>query len=118
MQLQFIPHLTDEQSGDSTWLLASNEMQTRMELSNMDAWGDKDQIATFQAFSKEEERTKQIQLGNSFLQKYPKSPFAERVDAGTMNAYRTQQDWKNTYLFADHALALRPADVEVLATVA
>jgi len=98
--------------------VASNEMQTRMELSNMDALGDKDEIAAFQVFSKEQTPDKKIKLGGAFLEKYPKSPLVERVDAGMMNAYRAQQDWKDTYLFADHALALKPDDVDVLATVA
>jgi tetratricopeptide (TPR) repeat protein len=106
-----------QQSAGPNLNVASNEMQTRMELSNMDALGDKDQVAAFQAFSRAQEPAKKIQLGNSFLQKYPKSPLAERVDAGLMNAYRSQQDWKNTYLFADHALALQPDDVDVLTTV-
>jgi tetratricopeptide (TPR) repeat protein len=95
-----------------------NEAQMRMELSNKDAFSDKDEIVAFRAFSKAQEPAKKIQLGNTFLQKYPKSSFAERVDAGMMNAYRAQQDWKNAYLYADHALALEPDDVDVLTTVA
>jgi tetratricopeptide (TPR) repeat protein len=95
-----------------------NEAQKRMELSNMDDFSDKDEVIAFQAFSKAEEPAKKIQLGNTFLQKYPKSLFVERVDSGMMNAYRARQDWKNAYLFADHALVLQPDDVDVLATVA
>jgi tetratricopeptide (TPR) repeat protein len=95
-----------------------NEAQRRMELSNMDDFSDKDEVIAFQAFSKAEEPAKKIQLGSTFLQKYPKSSFAERVDVGMMNAYRAQQDWKNAYLFADRALVLQPDDVDVLATVA
>jgi hypothetical protein len=98
--------------------VAGNEAQERMELSNMDALGDKDQVADYQAFFKEREPAKKVQLGNRFLQKYPKSPFAERVDIGLMNAYHAQQDWKNTYRLADNALALQPDDVDVLTTVA
>jgi tetratricopeptide (TPR) repeat protein len=94
-----------------------NEMQQRMELSNMDALGDKDQVAAYQAFNKEQAPAKKIELGNKFLLKYPKSPLAERVDVGLMNTYRAQQDWKNTYLSADNALALKPDDVDVLTTV-
>jgi tetratricopeptide (TPR) repeat protein len=97
---------------------AANEGQQRMELSNMDALGDKDEVAAFQAFSKEQQPAKKIQLGNKFLQKYPKSPLAERIDVGMMNVYDAQQDWKDTYLFADNALALKPDDVDVLTTVA
>jgi len=106
------------QSAGPNLNVASNEMQTRMELSNMDALGDKDEIAAFQTFSKEPTPNKKIKLGNAFLEKYPKSKLAERVDAGMMNAYRSQQDWKQTYLFADQALVLDPNDVDVLATVA
>ncbi|HXA77261.1 MAG TPA: hypothetical protein VNV41_09015 [Candidatus Acidoferrales bacterium] len=98
--------------------VAGNEMQERMELSNMDAMGDKDEVAAYKAFSKEQEPAKKIQLGNKYLQKYPKSPLAENVDSSLMNVYRAQQDWKNTYLFADNALALKPDDVDVLTTVA
>jgi len=97
--------------------VAGNEAQERMELSNMDALGDKDEVAAYQAFSKEHEPAKKIQLGNKFLQKYPKSSFAERVDVGLMNAYHAQQDWQNTYRLADNALALSPDDVDVLTTV-
>jgi len=106
------------QSAGPNLNVASNEMQTRMELSNMDALGDKEEIAAFQTFSKEQTPNRKIRLGNAFLEKYPKSPLVERVDAGMMNAYRTQQNWKDTYLFADQALALQPDDVDVLATVA
>jgi tetratricopeptide (TPR) repeat protein len=97
---------------------AAGEAQERMELSNMYALGDKDQVAAYKAFSKEPHADKKIELGSRFLQKYPKSPYTERVDAGLMNAYHAQQDWKNTYLFADSALALQPDDVDVLTTVA
>jgi hypothetical protein len=98
--------------------VAGNESQTRMELSNMDALGDKDEVAAYKNFSKEQQPAKKIQMGNTFLQKYPKSPLAERVDVGLMNAYHSQQDWKNTYLSADSALAIKPDDVDVLTTVA
>jgi len=97
--------------------VAGNEMQERMELSNMDALGDKDEVAAFKAFSKEQDPAKKIQLGDKFLQKYPKSPLAERVDVGLMNAYDKQQDWKDTYRLADDALALKPDDVDALTTV-
>ncbi len=98
--------------------VAGNEMAERMELSNMDALGDKDEVAAYKAFSKEQEPAKKIQLGNKYLQKYPKGQLAEKVDSGLMNVYRGLQDWKNTYLFADNALALKPDDVDVLTTVA
>jgi len=60
---------------------------------------------------------KKIQLGNAFLEKYPKSIFAEAVDAGLVNAYYEKQDWKAFYSTADKALALKSDDVDVLTTV-
>jgi hypothetical protein len=98
--------------------VAGNEAQQRMELSNMDALGDKDEVAAFKAFSKEPDPAKKIQLGNKFLLKYPKSPLAERIDVGLMNAYDAQQDWKDTYRLADNALTLKADDVDALTTVA
>jgi tetratricopeptide (TPR) repeat protein len=78
---------------------------------------ERDQAAAYQTFLREREPAKKIQLGNSFLKKYPKSQLAERVDADMMNVYRAERDWKNVYLCADHALALQPDDVDVLTTV-
>jgi tetratricopeptide (TPR) repeat protein len=106
------------QSAGPNLNMHDNEAQKRLELSNMDDFSDKDEVIAFQAFSKAQEPAKKIQLGNTFLQKYPKSAFVERVDVGMMNAYGAQQNWRNTYLFADQALALQPDDVDVLATVA
>ena len=111
------PMARSQQSSGPNLNVAGNEMQSRMELSNMDAMGDRDEIAAFQAFSKENDAAKKIQLGNKFLQKYPKSQMAERVDYGIMNVYRDHGDWKNTYLWGDNALALKPDDVDVLATL-
>ena len=73
---------------------------------------ERQQDDAYKAFLKEQNPAKKIQLGDGFLQKYPKSPLAERVDAGLMNVYRSQQDWKDTYRLADSALALQPDDVE------
>jgi tetratricopeptide (TPR) repeat protein len=78
---------------------------------------ERQQDDAYKAFLKEQNPAKKIQLGDGFLQKYPKSPLAERVDAGLMNVYRSQQDWKDTYRLADSALALQPDDVDVLTTV-
>jgi tetratricopeptide (TPR) repeat protein len=64
-----------------------------------------------------EDPDKKILLGNTFLEKYPKSVFAEAVEAGLTNAYYAKQDWKDFYAAADRALALRPDDVDILATV-
>jgi tetratricopeptide (TPR) repeat protein len=60
---------------------------------------------------------KKIQLGSAFLAKYPTSIFTEAVDAGLVEAYYQKQDWKDFYATADKALALKPNDVDVLATV-
>jgi tetratricopeptide (TPR) repeat protein len=60
---------------------------------------------------------KKILLGNSFLEKYPTSIFAEAVDAQLTDAYYAKQDWKDFYATADKALALKPDDVDVLSTV-
>jgi tetratricopeptide (TPR) repeat protein len=79
--------------------------------------GDPQQEAAYKAFFKADEPAKKIQLGSSFLQKYPKSPLDEPVDVGLMNVYYAKQDWKNFYSYADSALALKPDDVDVLATV-
>ncbi|HEY6441919.1 MAG TPA: hypothetical protein VIY66_01125 [Candidatus Acidoferrales bacterium] len=106
-----------QQSAGPNLNVAGNEMEERMELSNMDALGDKDEVAAYQKFSTAEEVSKKIELGSKFLQKYPKSPLAERVDVGLMNAYHSQQDWKDCYQSANAALALQPDDVDVLTTV-
>ena len=72
----------------------------------------------FKAFyNPKAELDKKIQLGQAFLRKYPKSPLAEAVDAGLVNAYVAKQDWKNVYASADSALALKPDDVDVLTTL-
>ncbi len=105
------------QSAGPNLMVSGNEMAEREDLSNMDALGDKDEIAAFKAFQKEAAAAKRIQLGNNFLKKYPKSKLAERVDIGMMNAYDSQQDWNDTYRFADSALALKPDDVDALTTV-
>ncbi len=96
---------------------AENEMAERMELSNVYALADKEEIVAYENFIKEWAPAKKIQLGTNFLKKYPKSKLAERVDVGMMNVYDAQQDWKNTSLFADRALALEPDDVDVLTII-
>jgi tetratricopeptide (TPR) repeat protein len=78
---------------------------------------EREQAERYQAFLREREPAKRIELGNEFLKKYPKSPLAERVDADLVNVYRAQQDWKDCYQSADAALALQPDDVDVLTTV-
>jgi tetratricopeptide (TPR) repeat protein len=60
---------------------------------------------------------KRIQLGQSFLQTYPNSRYAEGVYAGLTQAYYAKQDWKNLDVVSDKALALNPDDVDVLTLV-
>lgn len=67
-------------------MVSGNEMAERMELSNMDVLGGKDERKAYQNFSKEQAPAKTIQLGSNFLKKYPKSKLTERVDVGMMNA--------------------------------
>jgi len=71
----------------------------------------------YDAFYHTEDSARKIQLGNAFLEKYPKSIFSEAVDAGLTDAYYDKQDWKDFYATADKALALNPDDVDVLTTV-
>jgi len=80
---------------------------------------DPKQKAAYENFYKVnvEDPDKKIKLGNDFLQKYPKSPYAEAVQVGLFNAYYAKQDWKNFYATADNALALAPDNVDVLTTV-
>lgn len=78
---------------------------------------ERDQDAAYRAFLKERDTAKKIRLGNDFLKKYPKSLLAERVDAGLVDVYRAQQNWKDCYQSANAALALQPDDVDVLTTV-
>jgi tetratricopeptide (TPR) repeat protein len=80
---------------------------------------DPKEQAAYDAFYRvnSENLDKKIQLGNAFLAKYPTSIFDEAVDAGLVNAYYEKQDWNDFYSTADKALALKPDDVDVLATV-
>ncbi len=75
------------------------------------------ETAAYKAFYNANEPAKKIQLGTSFLKKYPKSYLDEPVEVGLMDAYYANQDWKNVYATADSALALKPDDVYVLTTV-
>ncbi len=92
-------------------------MNDQLQYGTMGHQVEREQDAAYKAFLKEREPAKKIELANSFLKMYPKSPLAERVDAGLVDVYRAQQDWKDTYLSADHALTLQPDDVDVLTTV-
>jgi outer membrane protein assembly factor BamD (BamD/ComL family) len=103
--------------------MQSGEMgQREMQMDNVNRVGqsgpvDPKEEAAYKQFFRANEPAKKIQLGNGFLEKYPKSPYAEPVDVGLMDVYYAAQDWKNVYAFADSALALNPNDVDVLTTV-
>ena len=58
-----------------------------------------------------------IQLGQSFLEKYPDSRYQETVLNLLVKAYYTKQDWDNFYVTADKAVAKDPDDVDVLTMV-
>lgn len=98
----------------------TDSMQTELHmLTDVQRQGiDRKEENAYKAFyNQKDELDKKIQLGQAFLQKYPKSPLAEAVDAGLVNAYVAKQDWKGVYASADSALALKPDDVDVLTTV-
>jgi tetratricopeptide (TPR) repeat protein len=92
-------------------------MTDQLAYGNLGAAVERDQSNAYQAFLKEHDSAKKIEKGQEFLKRFPKSLLAEQVDAGLMDIYRTQADWKNEYAYADQALALNPKDVDVLATV-
>jgi len=103
--------------------MQSGEVEQRqMQLDNVNRIGqgapvDPKEEAAYKEFFRANEPAKKIQLGTGFLGKYPKSPYAEAVDVGLMNLYYNDHDWKDVYLYADSALALKPDDVDVLTTV-
>jgi tetratricopeptide (TPR) repeat protein len=78
---------------------------------------DPKETAAYKEFYKANEPAKKIQLGTSFLHKYPKSYLDEPVEVGLLDAYYSNKDWKDVYAAADGALALKPNDVYVLTTV-
>ena len=78
---------------------------------------DPKETTAYKEFYKANEPAKKIELGTSFLHKYPKSYFDEPVEVGLLDAYYSEQDWKDVYATADGALALKPNDVYVLTTV-
>lgn len=80
---------------------------------------DNGQQKAYKAFYKvpESDPDKRIQLGNDFLQKYPKSPLDEGIEVGLTNAYYAKQDWNDFYATADKALALNPDEVDILTNV-
>ena len=100
---------------------AVDEQQTELhQLTDVQKQGgatDPKEVNAYKAFYKADEPAKKIQLGDDFLQKYPKSALAEPVDVGLLNVYYAKQDWKNVYATADSALVLKPDDIYVLTTV-
>jgi len=78
---------------------------------------DPQEVNAYKAFYRADEPAKKIQLGNKFLQKYPKSALDEPVDVGMLNVYYQEQDWKEVYATAESALVLKPDDLYVLTTV-
>jgi tetratricopeptide (TPR) repeat protein len=105
------------QDAPVSWELQWRDVEMRV-MSDAQRQGiDRKEENAFKAFyNQKDEPDKKIQLGQAFLQKYPKSPFAEVVEAGLVDAYVAKQDWKNVYASADSALALNPDDVDVLTT--
>jgi tetratricopeptide (TPR) repeat protein len=105
----------------TTMVSATDEMQTELHmLTDVQRQGgaqDPQEVNAYKAFYRANEPAKKIQLGDSFLQKYPKSALDEPVDVGLLNAYYEEQDWKDVYATADSALALKPDDIYVLTTV-
>lgn len=116
--LTFAPVARAQMGGNNpTMMQNANSMEERLYVGTADVQADREQGGAYENFLKQKDPAKKIQLGNNFLEKYPKSPLAERVDVGMMDVYRAQQDWKNSYAFADRALALEPDDVDVLTIV-
>lgn len=101
-----------------TWELGYRDAELQVMTDAQRQGIDRKEENAFKAFYDEKnDLDKKIQLGQVFLQKYPRSPLAEVVDARLVNAYVAKQDWKNVYASADGALALNPDDVDVLTTV-
>jgi tetratricopeptide (TPR) repeat protein len=98
----------------------TDSMQTELHmLTDVQTQGvDHKELEAYKAFYNEnQEVAKKIQLGQAFLQKYPKSTLTEPVEAGLVQAYVEREDWKDVYTSADSALALKPDDIDVLTTV-
>ncbi|MGC2331088.1 MAG: hypothetical protein WA581_06525 [Candidatus Acidiferrales bacterium] len=100
---------------------ATDAMQTELHmLTDVQTQGgatNPQEVKAYKEFYRANEPAKKIQLGDSFLQKYPKSALDEPVDVGLLNVYYAKQDWKDVYVAADQALALKPNDLYVLTTV-
>jgi len=75
--------------------------------------------ADYKAFFelKPEENDKRIDLGETFVLKYPKSKYAEGVYSQLANAEYAKQNYPKMYADADKALALNPDDPTLLVLV-
>lgn len=101
-----------------TWEIGYRDVEMQVMTDAQRRGIDRKEENAFKAFyNQKDELDKKIQLGQAFLQKYPKSPLAEVVDARLVNAYVAKQDWKSVFASADSALALKPDDVDVLTTL-
>jgi tetratricopeptide (TPR) repeat protein len=106
------------QDAPVTWELQWRDVELRVMTDAQRQEIDRKEENAFKTFyNQKDDLDKKIQLGQAFLQKYPKSPLAEAVDAGLVDAYVAKQDWKSVYASADRALSLNPDDVDVLTTV-
>src|SRR5271154_5266260 len=79
---------------------ATDSMQTELHmLTDVQTQGvDHKELDAYKVFYNEnQEVAKKIQLGQAFLQKYPKSALTEPVEAGLVQAYVERQDWKDVY---------------------
>jgi len=110
-------HAQGEGMSNQTQMGTAGGMTDQLAYGNLGATVERDQSNAYQAFLKERDSAKKIEKGQEFLKRFPKSLLAEQVDAGLMDIYRMQADWKDEYAYADQALALNPKDVDVLATV-
>jgi tetratricopeptide (TPR) repeat protein len=81
---------------------------------------DPEEEKAYKAFSgaaAPQDSSKQIQLGEEFVQKYPQSKYDEQVYATLMQDYFNKQQLDKMYAAADKALVLNPDDVAVLVLV-
>ena len=97
-----------------TWEIGYMDVELQVMTDAQRRGMDRKEEDAFKAFYNQKELDKKIQLGQAFLQKYPKSPLVEVVDARLVNAFVAKNDWKNVYASADSALALKPDAVDVL----
>lgn len=104
-------------ASDQTQIGISGGMLDQLQYGTFGHGVEREQYDAYQKLLKADEPAKKIRLGNEFLKRYPKSPLEEPVDVEMMDAYMAQKDWRDSYRFADQALALDPDDVDVLAPV-